>query len=235
MNFFAADPMVFIYASIAITAVITILSFLFGKKLSHSGKVLFFSLIAIPIILSSLYLGAHTVHKNLISETQGPVHWHVDYQVWTCGERLDLINPTGLSNKIGSPLFHEHDDDRVHIEGVVMNTQDVDVQSFFDVIGGSLTEDALSYPTTNGVVSVQEGVDTCDGEPANLKVYINGEQRPDGTSHVPYPHALVPPGDCVVVEFSPGDSQTTDKLCESWQAQGWNYDNYEQNREESEY
>ena len=234
MSFFAADPLTFIYISIAITAIVTLLSFIFGDRLSHSGKILFFSLLAVPIILSSIYLGAHTIHKNIVSETKGPVHWHIDYQVHVCGERLDLIDPTGLSNKIGSPLFHEHDDDRVHVEGTVMRVQDVDLGAYFEVIGGRLTETSLVYPTNEGIVSVQEGQDTCDGQPANLKIYINGRQIENPTEHVPYPDAYVPPGDCVIVDFSPGDSPTTDKICESWESEDWTYENYEQLRAEGE-
>jgi hypothetical protein len=234
VDFFAANPLTFIWISLVIGAIATLLSFLFGKKLSHGGKILFFSLIAIPIILASLYMAAHTVHENIISETGGPVHWHVDYQVFTCGERLNLIDPTGLNNKIGSPLFHEHNDDRVHIEGTVMKVQSVDLQSYFAVIGGKLTETSLKYPSINGVVQVQNG-DLCNGQESTLNIYVNGQQVQDPLNHVPYPHALVPPGDCVIVEFSPDNSQTTDKVCESWQAQEWNYDNYEQNREDFQY
>lgn len=235
VEFFAANPLTFIWISLALGAVMTLLSFLFGDKLSHGGKILFFSLIAVPILLSSIYMGAHTVHENIISETGGPVHWHVDYQVHVCGERLDLINPTGLNNKIGSPLFHEHNDDRVHIEGTVMNVQSVDLQSYFAVIGGSLTETSLTYRDENkGLVEVQNG-DLCNGQESTLNIYINGQQVEDPLNHVPYPHAMVPPGDCVIVEFGPEDSSTTDRLCESWQAQEWNYNNYEQLREEFQY
>src|SRR3989344_115684 len=92
-----------------------------GSQMTHQYKKFFFLSITIPVAMVTLYLAGHTLYENAISVTGGPVHWHADYQVWHCGERIDLVDPNFPSNKIGTPLLHEHDDDRVHMEGTVVN------------------------------------------------------------------------------------------------------------------
>lgn len=202
-----------------------------GKSHVMNHKKFFFFITIIPVILVTVYLAGHTVHHNITSATGGPVHWHADYQIFVCGERLDLIDPKFPSNKIGSPLFHEHNDDRIHVEGAVMHLEDVDVGSYFEVIGGELTATSLKYTTNDGEVSVQNG-DLCNGVPSELAVYVNGNREADPANYLYYPDPLVPPGDCIIVEFGPNPGSTTSKICESWEAQGWTYDNYEQKREE---
>ena len=43
-----------------------------------------------------------------------------------------------------------------------------------------------------------------------------------------YPHPNVPPGDCVIVEFGPNLPDTTERMCDFWEANGWTYDNYQE-------
>lgn len=210
------------------TAIIVILTIylLVSKK---APATIFWILSAI-IIIPTVYLAGHTIVHNIQSETGGPVHWHADFQLWVCGERVDIQNPTGFNNKIGSPLFHEHNDDRIHVEGTVMQREDVNLGSFFEVIGGSLSSTHMEVPTDEGMLSVQNG-DLCNEEEATLKVFVNGNLSEDPTTHEMYEHSLVPPGDCVIVEFSPTDATTTNNICESWAVSGWGYNNYTELRE----
>ena len=140
------DPVFHIKITIIIVVLTTLVALTFGKKYAEKNKRTFFVIMVAPVLLSSLYLGGHTVYKNFTSETKGPVHWHADYQVWVCGERIDLVDPKFPSNKIGSPLFHEHNDDRIHVEGTVMDIQSIDLASYFRVIGGELEAGHLRYP-----------------------------------------------------------------------------------------
>lgn len=225
------DPIFYLKITGLLVFIVTVIIIVGKNKLKDNHKSLFFWLIAAPVLLSTLYLGASTVHENIISQTKGPIHWHADYQVWACGDRLNLIDPKGLNNKIGSPLFHEHNDDRIHVEGTVLNVEDIDLQSFFSVIGGQLTNTKLVYPTEErGVLEYTNG-DECEGVPSELAVYMNGERVSDIDQTMYYPHALVPPGDCIIVEFGPNPGETTDRMCESWEPMGWNYENYEELRE----
>ena len=117
------DPMLLIKFTVAWIIIITIFIF-FEQNLVAQHKKLFFWMIAAPVILSTLYLSFHTIFSNIISETGGPVHWHAHYQVWTCRERLKLSEPKGLENKVGTSLMHVHNDDSIHIEGVLNRLED---------------------------------------------------------------------------------------------------------------
>ncbi len=200
------------------------------KEWPEGQKKILFGMIAVPIMLATLYLGGHTVYENMISVTKGPVHWHFDYQVWACGERLDLIDPKFPSNKIGTPLLHEHNDDRAHVEGVVMQYEDVNLGSFFRTVGGELTDDTFTYVTNDGTKSFRNGDQCPEGSAGNLKVYVNGAQIENAAEYLYAQETLVPPGDCIIIEFSEDTSESTEKLCESWEANEWNYDNFEELR-----
>lgn len=238
-NIFAAevenrwvDPVTYLQIVGVFVVLITLIIIVFKKKLGERHKSLLFWLIAAPVLIVTFYLAIATVHENLISQTKGPVHWHADYQVWACDERLNLIDPKGLNNKIGSPLFHEHNDDRIHVEGTVKDVDDVDLEAYFRVVGGRLTNSQLIYPTEErGVLEFNNG-DLCNGVESELGVYINGKRVGDVSQIMYYPHALVPPGDCIIVEFGPNLEETTSRICESWGPMGWNYDNYEELRED---
>ena len=228
-----AKPSIYIIISGALVLILCIIAIVAGQNLHNKGKHFIFWLIVIVVTLSSIYLASYTVYENVISESKGPIHWHADYQIWACGERLDLINPNFPSNKIGSPLFHEHDDDRIHTEGTVLRLEDVDLGSYFEVIGGKLADGTLSYPTEdNGLATYQDGDACSDNLPGTLKVYINGERIDDYENYLYYPDPLVPPGDCVIVIFDETSDDTTSLLCESWEVSGWNYDNYKDKRED---
>ena len=181
----------------------------------------------VPIVLSSLYLAGNTIYENITSETGGPVHWHADYEVWVCGEKLDFIDPKGLRGKIGSSSFHEHNDDRVHFEGTPKNISDINLKNYFSIIGGELDLGHIIYPTNDGIIEYKDN-DVCPGEnPGKLRVYVNGKLEEHFEDYVIYPDSSVPPGDCIIIIFDETDEETTNKICTSWEVAGWNYDSFE--------
>lgn len=220
------DPLIPIYAASILTILIIIYSISRNvDALSSREKLVCFWLIALPVMLASLYLVIHTLYDTTNSETKGPIHWHADYQIWTCGEKLDLTNPRFPKNKIGSPLLHEHNDDRIHVEGTVSYLETITLGRFFGIIGGALSEDTISYPTTKGIKTFTNG-DTClSGAQGTLKVYVNGKSIADPASYLLYPASLVPPGDCIIVQFDEIESETTDKQCASWEVKRVTYGN----------
>ncbi len=195
-----------------------------ANKLKKSQKKFFFWLIVIPIVLSSLYLAGHTVYENITSVTKGPVHWHADYQIWACGERLELHEPgSSLSNKQGNELLHGHEDDRIHIEGTITNLNEVALSKFFEANNGLLTNDQLKIYAEDGLKTYING-DLCpDGQQGYLKVYVNGKLKTNPKDYVISPYPIVPPGDCIIIEFSNFALPTTDKICESYAAKGVTY------------
>ena len=62
------------------------------------------------------------------------------------------------------------------------------------------------------------------------KVYVNGKKIDNYSEYVIYPDSIVPPGDCIVVLFDETNDDKTDIICESWEVNSWNYDNYERNQ-----
>jgi hypothetical protein len=222
-------------------AILTVLVVVIDKsKWEKQGKYVF-ALFAIPILLSTFYMAGHTIYKNTLSETKGPVHWHADYDIYICGiqdeNRLDLIDPVGFKNKVGSPLFHEHDDHRIHVEGSVKSVEDVNVGAYFKIVGGEISDNTLTYNDQNkGLVTYSNG-ELCDnGEPGELGVYVNGARISNVADYMYYPHASVPPGDCIIVLF---DSELPENLygeeykdiiCPFWKSAGWNFDNFKEGR-----
>lgn len=221
------DPLIPLTIAAALTLLVLTYTIVRNvEKLSPREKLFCFWLVALPIMLASLYLIVHTLYDTTASATKGPVHWHADYQVWVCGEKLDLINPRFPKNKIGSPLLHEHNDDRIHVEGTVKNLDTITLGRYFAVVGGALTTDILSYPTAKGITTIANG-DTCPNSPnpVAIKVLVNGKHVADPASHLLYPAALVPPGDCIIIQVDDSSATTTDKRCTSWEVKGITYDN----------
>jgi len=213
-----------LFSSLTIIAFVA-LTFVF-KNLSEGAKKVFFVGITLPAILTTLFLAGSTIYLNASSETGGPVHWHTDFEIYKCGERVDLVDPSGFSNKVGATTLHEHNDSRIHIEGVVINQADVSFKRFIEVAGGSLTNASLSLPTNSGLVSMQNGEQCPDGTYGELQAFlykvdgnnIGREKLADLSSYTPSPHGSVPPGDCLIIEFEPAKTRT-DKLCDSYKLQ----------------
>lgn len=183
-----------------------------------------FDLIIISVTVPTVVLVYNTVFLNANSWSNGPVHWHADYEVWACGQQLDLVDPTGWSNKIGTATLHEHSDNRIHIEGVAITPGDVSLGRFIAVAGGEITNSALIFPDKNGLLTVTNGAVCRDGTVGTVQAYVY-RMNPDNTfvqkklhtpgSYVPSPQSQVPPGDCLIIEFGP-ESPRTNRLCRSW-------------------
>ncbi|TSC65794.1 MAG: hypothetical protein CEO21_330, partial [Microgenomates group bacterium Gr01-1014_80] len=126
----------------------------------------------------------------------------------------------GLSNKVGTEVIHEHNDNRIHIEGVLLDPHNAEVSHFFELIGGELHNDHINVPTDKGIVSLQNGQTCPDQTPATLQVFVYKTQGDtfsqtklsDPEAYIISPHSQVPPGDCIIIEFGPV-REKTDKLC----------------------
>lgn len=218
---------VIIISSILVTALV-ILAIISKQKLRNHKKMLF-SLMLIPIIVATIYTAGTTIYLNHISVTSGPVHWHADFEIWNCGEKLDVLDPHGLSNRIGTPVFHHHNDLRMHVEGVVLDLADVTLKHFFEVLRGNLDEISLTVLTDKGLVRMQEG-DLCHGSAGKVQIFVYETTNPeeqenwiyaqrkiDDIFYVLSPYSQVPPGDCIIIEFDQ-EKEKTDKICTTYQA-----------------
>lgn len=209
---------------VVIASILTILFILIASfKKSHSHYL--FAGIVLTVISASVFLIGSTIYLNVVSSSKGPVHWHADTQIWACGQELDLEDPKGrLSNKIGTATLHEHNDKRIHLEGVVVSPEDASLGKSFSVIGGDINSQSLVVPTTEGKKSFLNG-QKCADKTAEVQVFAyraldNGlytqKKLANPNDYKISPYSNVPPGDCIIVEFdSPRDR--TDRMCKSWE------------------
>lgn len=185
---------------------------------------LLFSIVAVVVAVTA-YVAGSTIFLNVASVTGGPVHWHADFEIWDCGERVDLVNPQGLSNKVGSAVFHEHGDNRIHVEGVIVDRRDASLGEFLKVVGGEFRRGWLIVPTAGGEARMKDG-DSCSGSAGTLQAFVwkelDGrivqEKLGDYAGYVISPHGQVPPGDCVIIEFDSAIKERTERMCESYNA-----------------
>lgn len=223
------ELLAFYAMKLGMVGTILLIFFVLLAVILDSGKVkynktLFFLAILVTTVVPTFYFIGATVYLNTISVSKGPVHWHADIEVWACGEELNLRDPEGFSNKIGTAVLHEHNDKRIHQEGVVVNHDDVSLGNFFSVIGGHLSGAQLLVPTDNGLQTFMTG-DACDnGSEGVLQVFRYGvegetyfqEKLADPASYVMAPFSAVPSGDCIIIEFGP-EKDETEKMCRSYQ------------------
>jgi hypothetical protein len=219
---------VIMISSILVTALVILA--IISKERFHNHKKMLFSLMVIPIVAATFYAAGTTIYLNQISLTKGPVHWHADFEVWNCGKKLELINPQEFSNRVGTPVFHEHNDFRIHVEGVVVEEEDISLGNFLRVIGGSLTADTLAVPTPEEMMVMHDG-DACNGQPGKIQAFLYRVVNPEAqgqwiyaqekieniTGYVVAPYSYVPPGDCLIIEFYQ-EKEKTDKICASYAA-----------------
>ncbi len=192
-------------------------------------KFLFWSSVVVTVF-STLFLAGVTIYVNTVSPTGGPVHWHTDYEIWNCGEAVDLVDPTGIDNRIGTWEVHEHNDNRMHVEGTIVDLEQGTFRHFFETVGSTFGDVGLSYPTVNGKITLPySGV--CNGQKAELQAFLlrvtnpldakqwvyDQEKIPISLETNMQPYANVPPGDCLIIEFDAA-KETTTHSCASYRA-----------------
>lgn len=89
------------------------------------------------------------------SFTDGPVHWHANIAYEACGDPL-TFNDDGSHE-----IIHGHNDELVHVEGVVINESDITLAEFFKSA-------ALNITSTN--LDIYKNGDLCEGTSASGKV-----------------------------------------------------------------
>ncbi|HSE29199.1 MAG TPA: hypothetical protein VLA77_01275 [Candidatus Saccharimonadales bacterium] len=141
-----------------------------------------FSAIAVIVISTTAIISGSTIYLNVKSATGGPVHWHADIEFWACGNELELRDPTGfLSNKIGTPTLHEHNDKRIHLEGVPVELpDDASLGKFMQVVGGEVSNNSLIVPIndTGYFEAEADGDGSPSDQPQLVEKFI--KTSPDG-------------------------------------------------------
>lgn len=200
-NLYPLSQLTFVGYSIIAFGIIIVITIFFHKSMSELIKKVVFLLIVILISITTLYLIITTLHLNIISLTKGPVHWHADFEIMVCDKEITLAESKGLSNKQGTDLMHAHNDNRIHVEGVILDKKQASLGAFFYVVGGSIANDGIKVPTKDGLISVHNG-DLCNEKPAKLYVFVNGILIDNPSAYVIAPYEKVPPGDRIKIVFS---------------------------------
>lgn len=187
---FALDTVM--YSAVALVILVVIAAFIRNRV--PALKMPVFVLMSLVMAGSAVALIGSTVYLNVKSESGGPIHWHADIEYWTCGNQLELRNPTGfLSNKIGTSVLHEHDDQRIHLEGVAVDkSQDASIGKFMHVVGGIITDDNL-------IVPLNEDGNTFEDE-------VDGDGRNDLHPELVEPYIFTDPEQGRVAAFQTGGS-----------------------------
>ncbi len=181
--------------------IIIIIIVLFQNSAAESLKKVLYCTIAVITLLVTVYLVVTTIYLNSISIEKGPVHWHADFKIWVCDKEIKIAEPKGLSNRQGTDLVHAHDDDRIHIEGVILDKKSASLGAFFHANGGYISDDEIRVPTNTGLIAVHVG-DTCNEKPAKLYVFVNGNSISSPQSYIISPYEKVPPGDRIKIIFT---------------------------------
>ncbi|MDP3725641.1 MAG: hypothetical protein Q8R36_00410 [bacterium] len=199
-----------------------VLAVFFIKPRRDFIKALFFIPLSFITVVATSYLVLETMRQINISPTKGPVHWHADFKIFRCGEEIDLVDPKSFSNRVGTPLVHEHGDKRVHIEGIPEDLGAASLKNFMYAVGGYMSEDTLRISTNMGSMEMKNG-NLCRESAGTLQVFVWTTDNNIATQrklelfsdYTISPHALVPPGDCIIVEFDIPKEQT-EYICEQY-------------------
>ena len=200
------DPLNVLFWVFAISAFVIAASVYYKDHIGMRAKKLAFICIAAPIMLGVIYLAGTTIYLNIKSVTGGPVHWHADYEVWACGRSYELMDPEDLSNKVGSEAVHEHNDNRMHVEGIIFSMEDASIGEFFEAVGGEMAGGSLSLPTPEGIKEWKDG-NFCSGMPAKWYMFVNSVESNEWGGHIIAPYPDVPPGDRIKLVFTEKPAQ----------------------------
>lgn len=153
-------------------------SFYREDDLTMHDKNVLMNAFLVAVLVPSFYTAGAFVHQSQTSWSGGEIHYHADYEVLVeqDGElrALDLIDPSNfcgsdymctLNDRTGITEYHEHNDNRIHLEGVFETRSEATLAAFFETFGGELSNTRLVYPTNEEVVEVEENG-------GNLKVIV---------------------------------------------------------------
>jgi len=110
-----------------------------------------------------------------------PIHTHALLNITICGQHFDLPKATQFEDNgepfRGTALLHTHDDNIIHIEGIISNKEEASLGAFFDAIKVKFDKDQI-FGSKNG--------HTCKGKPAMLNMFVNGKQSQEFRNYVPF-------------------------------------------------
>lgn len=208
-EYLPADPFQIASYVFILVMTLSIISIFFQDKMSDTMKKAVFAIVTITVGLTTLYAAGTTVYLNVISESGGPVHWHADFEIWVCKEKITNLKTAEFpSNKVGTAVLHHHDDYRMHVEGLVIKKEDVSLAAFFKAINGSFTGETLTLELEgNKFIGISNGHECPERKPGKWRLYVKNPQTGEFEEHTELEHYVlkpffnVPPGDYLILTF----------------------------------
>lgn len=110
------------------------------------------------------------------------VHAHALINIYICDQHHDLPRTNSTSTAhgkkyLGLPNLHTHDDNVIHLEGIIQRKEDMTLGKFFDAINVTFDQDRI--------IQVKNG-DLCQGKPAVLKMYVNNKRTHEFRNYIPF-------------------------------------------------
>jgi hypothetical protein len=159
-------------------AVIMLIILVAAAAITHERRPQFkaplFTLIVLVTVVTTLVISGVTVALNLSSSTGGPVRWGSDYQIWACGNQLDLRDPQGMmGSRIGTSTLYEQNDGRIHYNGTPTTLpNDASLGKFMQVVGGEISDSSLVVPLND-----QTGFTGQPTSPEQVAPYISTDRN----------------------------------------------------------
>ena len=205
---FASLSLNLIYGA-SIISILALSWYLTLKNPHQFHKRIVFDVIAVVVVIATLFMIFSTLYVNITSPTHGPVHWHADFEINLCNTNYELYDPIGLSNRVGTNLLHEHNDNRIHVEGVPRTLDEISLGKFFEKVESYITETEFHLHSSIGEVTVKNN-DVCNGKLAALYVFAekqSGRERKwsrldNAGDYVLSPYSTIPPGDRLKIIFN---------------------------------
>lgn len=203
VNFISYVPTVIGLGTVCII-ILTALSLYNEESATMRDKNILMTAFIVVVTVPTFFSAAAFVHESQTSWSGGEVHWHADYEVLTTVSeseasqmdendvietengylaRLNLINPSefcegdymcALNDRTGTKTFHEHNDNRIHWEGIFAEKEDATLTAFFETFDGKLTSTELAYP-----ISPDTAIEREENQTHQLKVLAKQGEGPD--------------------------------------------------------
>lgn len=157
-------------AGTAVILIATAVSLWKEDELADRGKGLMMRIFLIAVLVPTVFTAGAFLHERQTSWTGGEVHYHADMEVVVDGEQIGLISPEkycqtltressymcSVNDRVGTTKYHDHNDDRIHLEGTFKTKRDASLAAFFEAFQGELTGSTMRFPTNDGWVNVSE-------------------------------------------------------------------------------
>jgi hypothetical protein len=173
-----ADPIQYVipamkYGALAIIFLAGV-SIYYEDELNNLEKRLLMNGFFLAILVPSFLAAGAFLHDSQTTWSNGEIHWHADFEVLVENdqgaiEELDLVDPAKfcedtshessymckINDRTGSTEYHEHNDDRIHLEGSFKTRRDASLAAFFEQFKGELTSRKMVFPTNDETVEVR--------------------------------------------------------------------------------